>query len=221
MISSFREKYNYPIYIINKVDNIRFYSVAENLSVPSVTSILRLTNPAQTSNYSISHKTDSMEIGNYMHKYLEHYVSKEHSFHNDSKNFTIAKKLAHTVIDNFIDHLDEVWGTEVSVLYNNLYAGTIDLIGVQDKQLSVIDYKSSYRKKTEEEMREHILQLAAYAVAHDWQYKTNINSLIVFLAIRNGEFEKTVIFGQELDSYKKMWFERLSMYTKLTENINA
>ena len=50
-----------------------------------------------------------MEIGNYMHKYLEHYVSKEHSFHDDSKNFTIAKKLAQTVIDNFIDHLDEVW----------------------------------------------------------------------------------------------------------------
>lgn len=221
MISSFREKYNYPIYSVNKVDNIRFYSIAENLSVPSVTSILRLTNPAQTLDYSISHKTDSMEIGNYMHKYLEHYVSKEHSFHDDSKNFTIAKKLAQTVIDNFIDHLDEVWGTEVSVLYKNLYAGTIDLIGVQDKQLSVIDYKSSYRKKTEEEMREHILQLAAYAVAHDWQYKTNINSLIVFLAIRNGEFEKTIIFGQELDSYKKMWFERLSMYIKLTENINA
>ena len=103
MISSFREKYNYPIYIINKIDNIRFYSIAENLSVPSVTSILRLTNPAQTSNYSISHKTDSMEIGNYMHKYLEHYVSKEHSFHDDSKNFTIAKGIKEGVIDNFID----------------------------------------------------------------------------------------------------------------------
>ena len=117
--------------------------------------------------------------------------------------------------------MDEVWGTEVSVVYKNLYAGTIDLIGVQDKQLSVIDYKSSYRKKTEEEMREHILQLAAYAVAHDWQYKTNINSLIVFLAIRNGEFKKTVISDQELDSYKQMWFKRLGMYTKLTEKINA
>ena len=221
MISSFREKYSYPVYSVNKVDNIRFYSVSENLIVPCVTSILRLTNPTQTVDFNISHKTDSMEIGNYMHKYLEHYVSKDNAFNDDSKNFIIAKKLAQTVIDNFINHLDEVWGTEVSVVYKNLYAGTIDLIGVQDKQLSVIDYKSSYRKKTEEEMREHILQLAAYAVAHDWQYKTNINSLIVFLAIRNGEFKKTVISDQELDSYKQMWFKRLGMYTKLTEKINA
>ena len=52
-------------------------------------------------------------------------------------------------------------------------------------------------------MEEHFLQLAAYAVAHDWQYETNIDSIIVFLAIRNGEFEKTVISGQELDSYKE------------------
>ena len=27
------------------------------------------------------------------------------------------------IIDNFIDDLDETWGTEVSVLYKNLYAG--------------------------------------------------------------------------------------------------
>ena len=221
MISSFREKYNYPVYHVNKINNIRFYSVSENLNVPSVTSILRLTNPKQPINFSLNYKTDSMEIGNYMHKYLEHYVSRDDSFHSDTKNYVIAKKLAQIIIDNFIDNLDEAWGTEVSVLYKNLYAGTIDLIGKKDERLSVIDYKSSYRKKTKEEMEEHFLQLAAYAVAHDWQYKTNIDSLIVFLAIRNGEFEKTVISGQELDSYKEKWFERLDVFLKLTENIYA
>jgi genome maintenance exonuclease 1 len=221
MISSFREKYNYPVYHVNKINNIRFYSVSENLNVPSVTSILRLTNPKQPINFNLNYKTDSMEIGNYMHKYLEHYVSRDDSFHSDTKNYVIAKKLAQIIIDNFIDNLDEAWGTEVSVLYKNLYAGTIDLIGKKDERLSVIDYKSSYRKKTKEEMEEYFLQLAAYAIAHDWQYKTNIDSLIVFLAIRNGEFEKTVISGQELDSYKEKWFERLDVFSKLTENIYA
>ena len=221
MISAFREKYNYPVYHINKINNIRFYSVSENLNVPSVTSILRLTNQNKPINFSLNHKTDSMEIGDYMHKYLEHYVSRDDGFHSDTKNYLIAKKLAQIIIDNFINDLDEAWGTEVSVLYKNLYAGTIDLIGIKDEKLSVIDYKSSYRKKTKEEMEEHFLQLAAYAVAHDWQYETNIDSIIVFLAIRNGEFEKTVISGHELDSYKKKWFERLDVFTELTENIYA
>ena len=221
MISSFREKYNYPIYNVSKINNIRFYSVSESLNVPSVTSILRLTSLKQPINFSLNHKTDSMEIGNYMHKYLEHYVSKNNDFHCDTKNYVIAKKLAQIIIDNFIKDLDEAWGTEVSVLYKNLYAGTIDLIGIKDEKLSVIDYKSSYRKKTKEEMEEHFLQLAAYAIAHDWQYETKIDSIIVFLAIRNGEFENTVISNQELDSYKEKWFERLDVFTKLTENIYA
>ena len=221
MISAFREKYNYPVYHVNKINNVRFYSVSENLNVPSVTSILRLTNQNKPINFSLNHKTDSMEIGDYMHKYLEHYVSRDDSFHSDTKNYLIAKKLAQIIIDNFINDLDEAWGTEVSVLYKNLYAGTIDLIGIKDEKLSVIDYKSSYRKKTKEEMEEHFLQLAAYAVAHDWQYETNIDSIIVFLAIRNGDFEKTVISGHELDSYKEKWFERLDIFTKLTENIYA
>ena len=114
MISSFREKYNYPIYNVSKINNIRFYSVSENLNVPSVTSILRITNPKQSISFNLNHKTDSMEIGNYMHKYLEHYVSKDDGFHSDTKNYIIAKKLAQIVIDNFIDDLDEAWGTEVS-----------------------------------------------------------------------------------------------------------
>ena len=221
MISSFREKYSYPVYNVNKINNIRFYSVSDNLNVPSVTSILKLTHSKQQINFDLSHKTDSMEIGNYMHKYLEHYVSKDDDFYDNNKNYVIAKKLAQIIIDNFIDDLDETWGTEVSVLYKNLYAGTIDLIGIKNEGLSVIDYKSSYRKKTKEEMEEYFLQLAAYAIAHDWQYETNIDSIIVFLAIRNGEFEKTVISGQEFDSYKKKWFDRLDAFSKLTENIYA
>ena len=140
------------VYHINKINNIRFYSVSENLNVPSVTSILRLTNQNKPINFSLNHKTDSMEIGDYMHKYLEHYVSRDDGFHSDTKNYLIAKKLAQIIIDNFINDLDEAWGTEVPVLYKNLYAGTIDLIGIKDEKLSVIDYKSSYRKKTKEEM---------------------------------------------------------------------
>ena len=57
-------------------------------------------------------------------KYLEHYVSKEQDFYDESENYVIAKKLAQLVIENFINNIDEVWGTEVSVLYKNIYAGS-------------------------------------------------------------------------------------------------
>ena len=91
MINSFREKYSYPAYSVSKINNIRFYSITENLNVPSVTSILRLTNTTQQIDFTSNQITDSMEIGNYMHKYLEHYVSKKEEFRSDSKNYEIAK----------------------------------------------------------------------------------------------------------------------------------
>lgn len=218
MIRSFREKYNYPKYHINKVDNMRFYSVSEEINVPSVTSILRKTRLSRfTDDWTSRRKTMAIDIGNLMHKYLEYYISKDEMFYDDSANYNIAKKLAHIVIDNYINGLDEIWGSEVSVLYKNLYAGTIDLIGVCDGKLSIIDFKSSYRKKTKDEMDEYFIQLAAYSVAHDWQHNTNINSATIFLAIRNGGFENSTISSDEFLYYKKKWFERLDAYSQLLD----
>lgn len=214
MIHSFKEKYDYKTYHINKVNDMRYYCVSADINVPSVTSILRKTSDKTTNLFKQKFNTDSIEIGNFMHKYLEYYVSKDNDFFDESENYSIAKKLAELVIDNFIDNIDEVWGTEVSVLYKNVYAGTIDLIGMIDGKLCLVDYKSSYRNKSKSEMEEYFLQLAAYATAHDWQYNTKIDSIIVFLAIRNGQYEETSISLEELDSYKLKWLSRLEKFQK-------
>ena len=212
MLESLKIKYNYPAYPINRINNMRFYNISESISVPSVTSILKYTKESYTPYSDLNKKTNSMEIGDLMHKYLDYYVSKNENFYLDSKNFEIAEFLAKIIIDNFLNDIDEIWGTEVPVLYKNKYAGTIDLIGIVNNQLSIIDYKSSYRKKTDEEMHEYFLQLAAYSVAHDWQHKTKITSIIIFLSLRNGDFEKTIMSYEELSTYQDMWFKRLKLF---------
>ena len=213
MISSFKEKYDYKSYHVNKVNDMRYYCVSADINVPSVTSILKKT--SKINNVFIKKfNTDSIEIGNFMHKYLEHYVSKDKDFFVQSENYSIAKKLADLVIEKFIDNIDEIWGSEASVLYKNTYAGTIDLIGIIDGDLCIVDYKSSYRNKSRDEMEEYFLQLAAYAVAHDWQYDTKIVSVIIFLAIRDGNYEKTIISSDELELYKSKWLARLDQFYK-------
>ena len=212
MLESLKIKYNYPTYPINRINNMRFYNISESISVPSVTSILKHTNQSNIPYSDLNKKTNSMDIGDLMHKYLDYYVSKNENFYLDSKNFEIAEFLAKIIIDNFLNDIDEIWGTEVPVLYKNKYAGTIDLIGIVNNQLSIIDYKSSYRKKTDEEMHEYFLQLAAYSIAHDWQHKTKITSIIIFLSLRNGDFEKTIMSYEELSTYQDMWFKRLKLF---------
>ena len=46
--------------------------------------------------------------------------------------------------------VDEVWGNEVSLAYNQEYAGTTDLVGVAYGKPSIIDFKQSNKPKREE-----------------------------------------------------------------------
>lgn len=220
MSSKIVTKYNYQKYITNKVNNLRYYCLSEDLNVPSVTSILRSTSLI---NSKFSGKiTDSMEIGDMMHQFLENYISGIDVVDNylgKTSNTEIASSLAKLVIDNLIMNLDEIWGSEVSVHYKDQYAGTIDLIAIIDGKISIIDYKSSYRTKTLHELKDFFLQCAAYAIAHDWQYGTTIDSIMIFQVTRGGDFEQNVISNPELENYKEMWFQRLNEFNvKITSH---
>ena len=80
-----------------------------------------------------------------MHKYLQQYLTDAPDSIIKTSNSYLAESLAQIVIDNLIIKLDQIWGSEVSVYYMDKYAGTIDLIGIYDGKICVIDYKSSYK----------------------------------------------------------------------------
>jgi len=212
MIDKLITKYNYPTYSINYIKDIKYYSLNENINTPSVTSILRHTNNQLNSSFFNTKITKSMEIGDLMHSYLEEYIYGRDNKQVDSKNFSLAKILAKIVIDNLIVNFDEIWGSEVSVSYKDQYAGTIDLIGIINKKLCIIDYKSSYKKKSVEELENHFLQCAAYATAHDWQFNTHVDSIIIFQVVRDGSFEQNIANKRELDIYKEKWFDKLGKF---------
>ena len=219
MIDKLTAKYNYLKYNINYINNIKYYSLNQNISLPSVTSILRHINGKVNLNSFNPKITNSMEIGDLMHNYLEDYIHGRKNVYVDSKNFSLAKTLANIVIDNIIINFDEIWGSEVSVSYKNQYAGTIDLIGIFNKKLCIMDYKSSYKKKNMEELEDYFLQCAAYTIAHDWQFNTNVDSIMIFQVVRNGDFEKNIINKPELDLYKEKWFDKLEKFNaKITKD---
>ena len=80
MIESYKPKFNYKKYKISRFDDIRFYQISDTVCVPSVTSILNFTNPTYShSTYLMSNSkpitpgnVNSIEIGNLLHKYLNH-----------------------------------------------------------------------------------------------------------------------------------------------------
>jgi len=210
MITTYKNMFDYQTYYTNTVDNLRYYCIDENLNLPSVTTILR-----STKNYTNNYKlTSAMEVGDYMHQYLQNHIM--NSNRNDqfvkSNNYLLAESLAKIVILELINEFTEIWGSEVSVYFKDEYAGTIDLIGIHENEVTIVDYKSSYKHKDEKGLYDYYLQCAAYAIAHDWLFKTNIEAIKIFQITRSGEFCINVARGEDFSNYKLNWFDRLKQF---------
>ena len=198
-----------------KQNDFRYYKFSDIL-VPSVTSILRLSRPKQKFIYS-SKQADSFEIGNLMHEYLDCYVTNKKIDDSDSENSKIAIKLSEVIINNIFPKVDSCISTEATVHNNHEYAGTLDLLALIDGKLTIIDYKSSYRQKSVDQIDEHFQQLAAYALAHDNMHSTKIEQAMIFVAYK--ESYKNDIYTADLsllNHYKLMWNEALNYYKEIS-----
>ena len=198
-----------------KQNDFRYYKFSDIL-VPSVTSILRLSRPKQKFIYS-SKQADSFEIGNLVHEYLDCYVTNKKIDDSDSENSKIAIKLSEVIINNIFPKVDAFISTEATVHNNHEYAGTLDLLALIDGKLTIIDYKSSYRQKSVDQIDEHFQQLAAYALAHDNMHSTKIEQAMIFVAYK--ESYKNDIYTADLsllNHYKLMWNEALNYYKEIS-----
>ena len=90
--------------------------------------------------------------------------------------------MAEKVIEEGIKgHLDEIWGSEVTVWYPDLFAGATDVVGVYDGKESIVDFKQTNKPKRREWIDDYFLQLAAYAMAHNFTYQTEITQGVVLM----------------------------------------
>ncbi len=207
--------YSYGVHEVIKRNNFRYYKI-ENLLVPSVTSILRLSRPTQESSYS-SKQADSFEIGNMMHDYLDKYITNRDIQFSKTKNSQIAFDLSKVIIDNIFPKITSFIASEATVHSHFNYAGTLDLLAEVDNKLTVIDYKSSYRKKSSYLIDEHFQQLAAYAMAHDDMHDTNIQQAMIFVVYKESyEFEILTADLSLLNDYKCMWQDKLRYYNEVS-----
>ena len=207
--------YEYGQQEVIKQNDFRYYKF-NDLLVPSVTSILRLSRPKQTFNYS-SKQADSFEIGNLMHEYLECYVTDKKIDDPDSENSKIALRLSETIINNIFPKVDSFISTEATVHKNHEYAGTLDLLALIDGKLTIIDYKSSYRQKSALQIDEHFQQLAAYALAHDNMHNTKIEQAMIFVAYKESyKYDIHTADLSLLNQYKLMWNETLNYYKEIS-----
>ena len=227
------KQFDYPTSTRALIDCKRHYDVGIQEKLPSVTTILQATQSDEKKailakwrqnvgeNKAEFIKNDAAERGTIMHRILEGYLlGQGHADLSDQGQ--LAGVMAKKVIESGIrGHLDEIWGSEITVYYPGLYAGATDCVGVYDGRPAIIDFKQSNKPKRKEWIEDYFVQLAAYAMAHNYVYDTKIQSGIILMCTKDKLFQKFEIKDKEFQRFLWEWLRRVDLYyEKLNELAN-
>jgi len=219
-----KNKFTYPKLKRIESGGTRKYSLdgkPEN-AVPSVTTILgetgdktallewkRRVGEAEAQRIS----TESAGLGTKVHNALEKYALGEEWDRFGSNHVSqLAKDMTHSMIQEGFEKVDELWGVEVALIAEGVYAGTADAVGIHEGKQAIIDFKTAKKLKKREWIEDYFLQGSAYILAHDEMFGTNIERIAILMVDRDAKFREYIVEGDELDHYKALWGQRVLDY---------
>jgi len=218
-------KFNYVELKKQSVDGSRKYLTPDGYAVPSVTTILDATKSEESKKAlqdwrnRVGHvkaqaiTAEAAGRGTRMHKWLENYIKTGETGEPGTNPYSLqSHKMAQSIITKGLVKCDEYWGTEVSLYFPQVYAGTTDLVGVHDGDEAIMDHKQTNKPKKREWIDDYFIQTAAYATAHNEVWGTNIRKGVIFMCSADNEYQEFIIEGLEFDKYVNKWFERLEQY---------
>jgi len=216
--------YTYPPCSRSSSSGERLYNIGK-AKLPSVTTILQATMPEEKKqklaewrlrvgeNKAEDIKNSAATRGTAMHTYLEHYIDGK-GLLDLSDEGRVAMAMAKKIIDDGFGDLSELWGSEVTLFYEGLYAGATDAVGVYQGRDSIIDFKQSNKPKRDEWITDYKIQMAAYATAHDHMHGTSIEQGVILMCTPDNFFQRFIINGSEFRKYRWEWLKRVDEYYK-------
>ena len=216
-------KYIYPKTVRETLDGIRHYNINDKEKLPSVTTILKATESQEKQDSLAAWRArvgeetaakiteESSSRGTAMHKILEKYILEEGYL-----DLTNVGKQAHNmairVIEQGLCNLTEYYGTECTLYYPGRYAGQTDLVAVHKGSDAIIDFKQTNKPKREEWIGDYFLQLGAYAMAHNFVYKTKITKGVVMMCSKDNYYQEFVVEGTKFQQYQHDFLRRVNEY---------
>jgi genome maintenance exonuclease 1 len=213
-------KYDYQKYTRQEEHGSRTYNVGEK-KIPSVTTILSATQSEEKKasldkwrervGYQEAQRITQQAAtrGTEMHYVLENYIDGR-GYLNLSPEGAQARLMAHEIVQN-LEKLKVVWGNEVSLAYDDRWAGATDVVGLYDDQPTIIDFKQSNKPKREEYVEDYYYQIAAYSLAHKKQYGPITQGLIC-ICTKDKLYQEFKMNEVKLSEYEDKWLERVEKY---------
>ena len=213
------QKYNYAE-LKRKEGDARLYLTPDGEALPSVTTIL-----SKTKDKSFLKKwrakvgekeaekiiRDSAKIGTALHLYIERFVNGD-KYKDLTEVGVQAEKMAQKIIDEAFKDITEIWGSEVHLYNPGKYAGTTDMVGVYKGRPTIIDFKQTNRPKKREWVQDYLMQLAAYAAAHNAMFDTEIEQGVVLMCSRDLTFQRFELEGEKFVRATNAFMKKLDAY---------
>ena len=213
------DKYNYVRVSRSTDQGSRTYDV-EGTKLPSVTTIL-----ARTKDQSyldrwkakVGHeeaeriKNLSSKRGTSMHKFIEKHITGA-GYDDLTEIGQQAKPMAQKIIDIGLTPVSEYYGSEVSLYYPGLYAGSTDLVCIHNGKETIADFKQANKPKREEWIEDYFLQISAYAMAHDYVHGSNIEQGVIMVCTPDLYYQEFKFDGEMMQKYRHQFLQRLSQF---------
>ena len=213
------KKYNYVHASRSTNHGSRTYDIS-GTKLPSVTTILSRTKDQsylEKWKAKVGHekaeqiKNLSSTRGTAMHKFLEKYISGI-GYDDLTELGQQAKPMAQKIIDTGLAPITNYYGSEVTLYYPGLYAGSTDLVCEYEGKDTIVDFKQSNRPKREEWVEDYYLQIAAYAMAHDCVQHSNIEQGIIMVCTPDLYYQEFKFDGEKMRKYRHQFLKRLSQF---------
>ena len=196
------EPVNLPNIKASNQDGSRVYETPDGNFYPSITTVLSVRNKKGLFEWR---KRVGDDVANYVartsaargtavHHMCEDYLNNDFDEEKHKKKFLaycLFKQLAKETLDN----VDNIHAQECG-LYSDKYkvAGRVDCIAEYNGKLSIIDFKTSTKERSDEWNENYYIQASAYAEMYEERTGKSIDQIVILVATEDGvvqEFVKT------------------------------
>ena len=113
----------------------------------------------------------------------------------------------------FLDKINNVHCLETQLYSDYLQvAGTVDCIAEYEGKMSIIDFKTSKRLKTRDDIHGYFMQTSAYAVMFEELTGIPVGRLVIIMAVDD---DKPIVFKEKRDDWINRFIELREDYSKL------
>jgi genome maintenance exonuclease 1 len=180
----------------------RYYVLPNGHKVPSITTVLGAMKKASIMEWrkrvgeeeanKISRKAAGR--GTNVHTLCERYLNNETlgDIMPDAKEMFFSIKPYLNLINNIHYQEQSLWSEQLGV------AGRVDCIAEYEGELSVIDFKTSKRLKSKDDIEDYFWQCAAYSLMYEERVGKPIDNLVIIMAVEN---ESPLVFKEKTQDH--------------------